>query len=90
MVPGPVTPSMPAPRHTALRLGLLAVWVLASFGVMYWARDLQSSVLGWPFSFWFGAQGAVLVFIAIVAVYAFAANRADARAAADAAQPPRP
>ena len=32
-------------------------------------------VAGWPFSFWFAAQGAVFVFIAIVAIFAWVANR---------------
>jgi cation/acetate symporter len=34
-------------------------------------------VAGWPLGFWFAAQGSVLVFIAIVAVYAWLANRRD-------------
>ena len=48
---------------------------------------LQVMVAGWPLGYWIAAQGAVLVFIGIVVVYAWAMSRferqdAAARAAA--------
>jgi putative solute:sodium symporter small subunit len=58
------------PRVLTLKAALLAVWAVASFGVCFFARDLQFRVGPWPFSFWMAAQGCVLVFIAIVVVYA--------------------
>ena len=51
------------------------MWVLASFVACYFARDLQMPVAGWPLGFWIAAQGAVLVFIAIVVVYCWAMSR---------------
>ena len=63
------------PRVLALKAALLAVWAAASFGVCFFARDLQFMVGPWPFGFWMAAQGAVLVFIAIVAVYAVVMER---------------
>ncbi|NML46037.1 DUF4212 domain-containing protein [Ramlibacter sp. G-1-2-2] len=69
----------PTERHDkrvlALKAGLLAAWALVAFGVPWFARDLQFSVLGWPFSYWFVAQGALLAFIAIVVVHAWAMGR---------------
>jgi putative solute:sodium symporter small subunit len=65
----------PPPRVLALKLGLLAVWAAVGFGSVYFARDLDFQVLGWPFDYWFAAQGAVLAFIAIVVVYAWAMQR---------------
>ena len=62
-----------------LRIVLLLVWALASFGLMYFAQDLQKLAGSWPFSFWLGAQGIVLVFVLIVGVYAFVANRMERR-----------
>src|SRR5512133_2271382 len=56
---------------------LLAVWFAASFGVVFFAHDLQVIVAGWPLGYWFAAQGSVFVFIAIVAVFAWVANRRD-------------
>ena len=58
------------PRVLALKAGLLAVWALVSFVCCFFARDLQFMVAGWPFGYWMAAQGAVLVFIAIVVAYA--------------------
>lgn len=56
---------------------LLAIWFAASFGVVFFARDLQVIVSGWPLGYWFAAQGSVFVFIAIVALFAWLANRRD-------------
>jgi len=60
-----------------LQLWLLAVWFVGSFGVIFFAHSLQQVVAGWPVSYWFAAQGSVLFFIGIVAVYARSANRVD-------------
>ena len=64
-------------RGLSLRGALLLLWLLASFGVMFFAYELQQVVAGWPFSFWFGAQGALIVFTAITALYAWATNRRE-------------
>ena len=63
-----------------LRTVLLLVWALSSFGLMFFARDLQMQMGAWPFSFWLAAQGLLLVFVLIVFVYAWAANRAEHQA----------
>lgn len=72
-----MTPAAPK-RRWALHAGMLALWFVASFGWTFFARDLQWVVRGWPVGYWFSAQGLVLVFVAIVAVYAWAANRREA------------
>ena len=61
-----------------VRATLLFVWVLASFGMALFARDLGQTVAGWPLNFWLAAQGSVLVFIGIVVVYAWWMNRHEA------------
>jgi cation/acetate symporter len=71
-------PLAATPRQWHLHAGLLVVWFVASFGVVFFARDLQFSVAGWPFGFWFAAQGSVLVFLAIVVAFAWVANRREA------------
>ncbi|MCD6079483.1 MAG: hypothetical protein K0R89_3427 [Ramlibacter sp.] len=63
------------PRVLALKLGLLAAWFLFTFVLCFFARSLDFEVLGWPFGYWFAAQGSMLAFIAIVAVHAWAMNR---------------
>lgn len=56
---------------------LLLAWFTASFGIVFFARDLQVVVAGWPVGYWFAAQGSVFVFIIIVTVFARVANRRD-------------
>jgi len=58
---------------------LLAVWLVVTFGVAYFARELNGIVFGWPFSFWVAAQGAAIVYLALVCVYARWMARLDAR-----------
>jgi putative solute:sodium symporter small subunit len=68
-------PEQHDPRVLRLKAALLAVWAAVSFGFFFFARDLQFVVAGWPFAYWMGAQGAILVFIAIVTVYAAVMRR---------------
>ncbi|HEV8314202.1 MAG TPA: DUF4212 domain-containing protein [Burkholderiaceae bacterium] len=56
---------------------LLVVWFLVTFGVGYFARDLDFKFFGWPFSFWVGAQGALIVYVLIIWYYARVMNRLD-------------
>jgi len=62
-------------RHWRLHAFLLALWLIFSFGVTFFARDLSGSFFSWPIAYWFAAQGAVLIFIGIVVVFAYVANR---------------
>lgn len=64
-------------RFGALHAGLLALWFAVSFGVVFFAHDLQFVVANWPVGFWFAAQGSVVVFIAIVFLFAWLANRRE-------------
>lgn len=64
-------------RNLHLTTGLLALWFVVTFGFGYFAGDLNFSLFGWPFSFWMAAQGALLVYCAIVWVYAWLMNRQD-------------
>ncbi len=73
---GPFPPDLHDVRHLKLKAGLLLLWALVSFVATYFARDLQSLVVGaWPLGYWIAAQGAVVVFIGIVVVYCWAMNR---------------
>lgn len=56
---------------------LMLVWFIVSFGVAFFARDLSFSFFGWPFSFWVGAQGSILVYLVIIGFYAHYMNRLD-------------
>lgn len=56
---------------------LLALWFVVTFVVSFWARDLSFSFFGWPFSFWMGAQGALIVYVLIIWFYARYMNKLD-------------
>ena len=73
-------------RPNVVRGILLLIWFGASFGVCWFARDLEQVVAGWPVNFWFAAQGAVLVFILVVMVYAGYMNGVERREHAAAAR----
>jgi len=59
--------------------GLLAIWFVITFVVSYFARELSFNFFGWPFSFWMGAQGALLVYGAIIWWYARYMDKLDAQ-----------
>ena len=56
---------------------LLGVWFVVTFGGVFFARALSISIFGWPFSFWVASQGALIVYVLLVAVYARLMNRLD-------------
>jgi putative solute:sodium symporter small subunit len=57
---------------------LLAIWFVVTFVIGWFARDLQSvTFLGFPFSFYMGAQGAVVIFVLLVGYYAYCMDKLD-------------
>ena len=65
-------------RNLRLSAVLLAIWFVVTFVVGYYARDLFSfNFFGWPFSFWMGAQGALIVYVVIIWYYARTMNNLD-------------
>ncbi len=56
---------------------LLAVWFVVTFVVSYFARDLNFTFFGWPFSFWMGAQGSLIIYVLIIGFYARYMNKLD-------------
>ena len=56
---------------------LMIVWFVVTFVVGYLARDLTFNFFGWPFSFYMGAQGSLIVYVVIIVFYARYMNRMD-------------
>ena len=56
---------------------LLFIWFVVTFVVSYFARDLNFTFFGWPFSFWMAAQGSPLVYVVVIAFYARYMERLD-------------
>jgi len=65
-------------RTRRMSLLLLAVWLTTGFGTVFFARELaRFEVFGWPLSFYMAAQGASLVSVTIIAIYAWRMRRLD-------------
>jgi len=75
----PVMPATLVAPSSTLRTTLLVVWAVLSFGGVFFARDMTLVVAGWPLNYWFCAQGVVLCYIAIVALYAWRRRSDGAR-----------
>ncbi|MCS6995346.1 MAG: DUF4212 domain-containing protein [Casimicrobiaceae bacterium] len=64
-------------RKLRLTLVLLAIWFVVTFVVAYFARDLSFRFFGWPFAWWMGAQGALIVYLILIWVYQSRMNALD-------------
>ena len=61
-------------RITAI---LLVIWFVVTYVVSYFARDLNFTVMGWPFSFWMASQGSLVIYVLIIWYYASYMNKLD-------------
>jgi putative solute:sodium symporter small subunit len=68
---------------------LLLVWFGATFGTVFFARELAGiTVFGFPLSFYLAAQGVALLYLAIIGAYALAMARIERRFARQLEQTP--
>ncbi|HMN82154.1 MAG TPA: DUF4212 domain-containing protein [Burkholderiaceae bacterium] len=56
---------------------LLLIWFVVTYVVGYLARDLSFNFFGWPFAFYIGAQGALIIYVLLIWYYARYMNRLD-------------
>jgi len=78
-------------RTRALTAALLLLWFCTTFGTVFYARELAAlRIFGWPMSFYMAAQGASLIYLCILGVYALVMHRLDRRFAARLQAPPPP
>jgi putative solute:sodium symporter small subunit len=57
---------------------LLAIWFVVTYVVAFFAVPLNSfSFFGFPFAFYMGAQGALIVYLLLIFYYARYMNRLD-------------
>jgi putative solute:sodium symporter small subunit len=70
-------------RNLKMTAFLLTIWFVVTFVSSYFARELNGfTFLGFPFGFYMGAQGALIIYLAIVGVYALYMNNLDQEYAA--------
>jgi putative solute:sodium symporter small subunit len=57
---------------------LLLAWFFTTFVLGYFARELSSiTIFGFPFSFYMGAQGSLIIYVLIIWYYARYMNNLD-------------
>lgn len=66
-------------RVRKLTAFLFGLWLLTIVVPVFYARELSQSLPGWPLHYWISAQGALLVFLMLVVIYALLVNRWEAQ-----------
>ena len=56
---------------------LLVIWFVVTYVISFFARDLQFNFFGWPFAFYMGAQGSLIIYVIIIWYYARYMNTLD-------------
>jgi len=57
---------------------LLAIWFLATFVIIWYARELNEIVIaGFPLAFYMGAQGTLIIYLVLVRIYATRMDELD-------------
>ena len=74
-------------RNLRYLLVLLGIWFLVSFGFsIVWADALNAVRIpgtGFKLGFWFAQQGAIYVYLVLIATYVWLMNRLDRRMGVD-------
>lgn len=65
-------------RNLKLTGVLLGIWFVATFVVIWFARELNEIIFaGFPLAFYMGAQGSLIIYILIIWFYARRMNALD-------------
>jgi putative solute:sodium symporter small subunit len=64
-------------KNVRITIVLMVIWVAITYVVGFYARELSFNFFGWPFSFWVGAQGALALYVVLIAFYAWYMNKLD-------------
>ncbi len=73
-------------ERTKLIAVCLVIWFIVSFGVVMFAESLMFTFLGFPFHYFMGALGSILVFISLLFVNAKVSDSIDAKYGIDEAK----
>jgi putative solute:sodium symporter small subunit len=65
-------------KNLRLTAVLLAIWFVVTFVVIFFAPQLNDIVImGFPFAFYMGAQGSLIIYVLIIWFYARRMNQLD-------------
>ncbi len=57
---------------------LLFIWFIATFVEAWYARELNAfTFLGFPFGFYMSAQGSLIIYVALIGIYALLMRKLD-------------
>ena len=57
---------------------LLLVWFIATFVVIWFARELNTiTFFGFPLAFYMSAQGSLIIYVALIGIYALLMRKLD-------------
>ena len=65
-------------RNMKMTAILLAIWFVVTYVVGFYARELNELVIfGFPFGFYMGAQGSLIIYVIMIFFYAIRMNKLD-------------
>jgi putative solute:sodium symporter small subunit len=65
-------------KNLVITATLLSVWFVATFGVIWFARELNTmTFLGFPLAFYMSAQGSLIIYVALIGIYALRMRKLD-------------
>ena len=65
-------------RNMKMTAILLVIWFVVTYVVGFYARELNELVIfGFPFGFYMGAQGSLIVYVVMIFFYAIRMNKLD-------------
>lgn len=64
-------------RNVRMTLIQVAIWIVITYVIGFYARELSFNFFGWPFAFWVGAQGALALYVIQIGWYAWYMNKLD-------------
>ncbi len=65
-------------RNMKMTAILLVIWFVVTYVVGFYARELNELVIfGFPFGFYMGAQGSLVIYVVMIFFYAIRMNKLD-------------
>ena len=65
-------------RNMKMTAVLLVIWFVVTYVVGWYARELNELVIfGFPFGFYMGAQGSLIIYVIMIFYYAIRMNKLD-------------
>ena len=65
-------------RNLRITAVILAIWFVVTFVAAYFAPQLNAfTFIGFPFGFYMGAQGSLIVYVILIFYYAIRMNKLD-------------